>query len=55
MSKQKRINQAAKNNPEIFPSYALTDNSTFDLKSKFSTSNLSSNSRVNQGRTKIYN
>ena len=46
----KRINEAVKNNPEKFPkrfSWVLTDIEKNNLKSKFSTANISSMSRVN--------
>ena len=46
----KRINEAVKNNPEKFPkrfSWVLADIEKNNLKSKFSTANISSMSRVN--------
>lgn len=46
----KRINEAVKNNPDKFPkrfSWILTDEEKDELKSKFSTANISSMSRVN--------
>ena len=46
----KRINEAVKNNPEKFPerfSFILTTSQKEILKSKFSTANINSKSRVN--------
>ena len=46
----KRINEAVKNNPEKFPirfSFILDDSEKEDLRSKFSTANISSKSRSN--------